>query len=73
MSEPHILIVDDDTVLLQALPAFLRLRMGTVKIDTCDSALEALSQIAAWDYDAIISDIKMPGMDGLSLMAEVRL
>lgn len=73
MSAPHILIVDDDVALLQALPALLRLRMKGVRIDTCDSALDALVQIAAWDYDAIVSDIKMPGMDGLALMAKISL
>ncbi|PYV39148.1 MAG: hypothetical protein DMG06_23970 [Acidobacteria bacterium] len=73
MGEPYILIVDDDVVLLQALPALLRLRMKAVRIDTCDSASRALARIAACDYDAIITDIKMPGMDGLALMAEIRL
>src|SRR5204862_273701 len=36
------------------------------------SAEEALRLIAAHDYDAIVSDIKMPGMDGLALLDEVR-
>ena len=73
MSEAHILIVDDDVALLQALPALLRLRMKAVKVDTCDCASEALAHITAWDYDAIVSDIKMPGMDGLALLSEIRL
>ena len=67
-SEVHILIVDDDTALLQALPEALRLRMGNLQITTCDSAKEALDQAASHDYDAIVSDIKMPGMDGLALL-----
>lgn len=69
---PFILIVDDDPALLQALPAALRLRVPGVIVDTCDSARIALARIAATDYDAIISDIKMPGMDGLALLAEIR-
>jgi two-component system, sensor histidine kinase and response regulator len=72
MTAPHVLIVDDDVALLQALPEALRLRMGGVTVDTCDSAPAALDRIAATDYDAIVSDIKMPGMDGLALMAEIR-
>src|SRR5207245_3839174 len=68
----HVLIVDDDAALLEALPETLRLRMGGVTVDTADSAAAALDRIAAQDYDAIVTDIKMPGMDGLALLAEIR-
>ena len=69
---PRVLIVDDDVVLLKALPEALQLRMEGVAVDTCDSAPSALRQINATDYDAIVADIKMPGMDGLALLAEIR-
>jgi signal transduction histidine kinase len=72
MSRSRILIVDDDSALLQALPAAIRLRMEELWVDTCDSATAALDQIAATDYDVVVSDIKMPGMDGLCLLAEIR-
>lgn len=72
MSQPYILIVDDDTALLQALPQALYLRMKDVKVDTCDSALDALERVRIYDYDAIVSDIKMPGMDGLALLGKIR-
>src|SRR2546426_448700 len=72
MSQAHVLIVDDDLALLQALPEVLRLRMGEVTVDTADSAAAALERIAARDYDAIVTDIKMPVMDGLELLAEIR-
>lgn len=68
----YILIVDDDPALLQALPQTLYLRMPGVKVDTCDSALEALKRIQEHDYDAIVSDIKMPGMDGLGLLTKIK-
>ncbi len=72
MSEGHVLIVDDDLALLQALPEALRLRMAGLTVDTADSGAAALDRIAARDYDAIVTDVKMPGMDGLELLAEIR-
>src|SRR5216117_2154585 len=72
MSQGGVLIVDDDLALLEALPEALRLRMGGVTVETADSAAVALERIAARDYDAIVADIKMPGMDGLELLTEIR-
>jgi PAS domain S-box-containing protein len=69
---PSVLIVDDDPALLQALPETLRLRLDRVTVDISDSAWAALERLAVADYDAIICDIKMPGMDGLGLLAEIR-
>lgn len=71
MEIPYILIVDDDAALLQALPQTLYLRIRDIKIDTCDAAQEAVQLIQDNDYDAIVSDIKMPGMDGLALLERV--
>ena len=72
MSQGGVLIVDDDLALLQALPQALRLQLGGVTVETADSAAVALERIAARDYDAIVADIKMPGMDGLELLTEIR-
>jgi signal transduction histidine kinase len=72
LNPAKVLIVDDDLALLSALPETMRLRLGHISIDTCDSAAGAIARIAETDYDAIVSDIKMPGMDGLALLAETR-
>ena len=69
---PYVLVVDDDPALLEALPQALQLRLTAVKVDTSDSALNALALIQEHDYDAIVSDIKMPGMDGLALLAKIQ-
>jgi PAS domain S-box-containing protein len=68
----RILIVDDDEALLEALPEALRLRMNGIQIDTSQTAIGALDLIRQTDYDAIVSDIKLPGMDGLALMTEIK-
>ncbi len=72
MNEIRILIVDDDHSLLEALPEAIRLRMNGLEIDTCDSAASALERLREVDYDAIVTDIKMPGMDGLALLEAIQ-
>jgi signal transduction histidine kinase len=72
MDSPHILLVDDDTALLQALPHMVALRIHGVSVDTSDSAPRALEQIQEHDYDVIVSDIKMPEMDGLELLTKIQ-
>ncbi|HVB61089.1 MAG TPA: response regulator [Ktedonobacteraceae bacterium] len=71
MQTGQILLVDDDLALLQALPHTISLRLSGVEIATASSAQAALELLQKQEYDAIVSDIKMPGMDGLALMATV--
>src|SRR5438105_15590682 len=71
MTALQVLIVDDDPALQQSAPETLRRRMRGVTVDTADSAVAALDRISEHDYDAIVTDIKMPGMDGLTLLAEI--
>ncbi len=72
MTSPSLLIVDDEHALLEALPETLRVRMPGVVVETSDNALSALERIEVVDYDAIVTDIKMPGCDGLTLLARIR-
>lgn len=72
MKYAQVLIVDDDPALLEALTESLQLRMEGVRVDTCDSASAALERLSATDYDAIVADVKMPGVDGLDLLTRVR-
>jgi PAS domain S-box-containing protein len=67
----RILIVDDDPAMLMALSGMVELRLKDIAMDTCESALGALEFIGHTDYDAIVSDVKMPGMDGFQLMERV--
>lgn len=72
MTVSRILIVDDDPALLQALPEALKLRLGDdVWIDVVESGMAALERLNEDEYDVIVSDIKMPGMDGLTLLERV--
>jgi PAS domain S-box-containing protein len=68
----RLLIVDDDAALLQSLPDTIALRLPESVIDTATCGTEALEKIRITDYDAIVTDIKMPGLDGLSLMRAIQ-
>ncbi len=72
MNTTPVLLVDDNPSLLRALPHAISLRMSGVEVETADSAQVALTMIKQQEYDAIVSDIKMPGMDGLDLLAKVQ-
>jgi signal transduction histidine kinase len=72
MSGARVLIVDDDPALLAALPETLRLRMADITIDTAESGRAAIERLRGTDYDALVVDIKMPGMDGLELLREIQ-
>ena len=60
----HLLLVDDDPSLLDALSGALRLRLGHFTLDTCETSMKALNCVKAKRYDAIISDVNMPGIQG---------
>lgn len=67
----QILLVDDDPALLQALPRTISLRMSGVQVQTAVDASTALTLLQEQEYDAIVSDIKLPGMDGLALLDRI--
>jgi len=68
--KPHILIVDDEEDIRASLKRVLEYEgMG---FDEAASGPEALQRIEAGDPDAVLLDIKLPRMDGLEVLAEVR-
>lgn len=69
---PHILIIDDDPVLLEALPDTVRCRMPDAVVETADCAAAALECVAAVNYDVIVTDLVMPGMTGIDLIVKMR-
>src|SRR3712207_402456 len=71
-SQAKVLIIDDDPAMLRALPELIRLQLNGLEVKTSNSPREGLAQVEATDYDAIVSDIKMPGMDGLTLLSKIR-
>ena len=68
--QPKILIVDDSQELLEIMCEYLETCGYTVHMTT--ESKEALRLIAAAEYDVVVSDIHMPEMDGLELMARIK-
>lgn len=67
---PTVLLVDDDPAVLRALARTLR-ASGYEVLTACNGE-EAVQRIAQRPFDVILSDIGMPGMDGIQLLREVR-
>jgi DNA-binding SARP family transcriptional activator/CheY-like chemotaxis protein len=65
-----ILIVEDDRDQASLLEGVLRAEGYRVRI--ADSGADALDELAASRFDVVLADIRMPGMDGLELLEEVR-
>ncbi len=66
-----ILLIDDDRKLCRLIRDYL----GPVgfQVETANSGTEGLERILNEDFDAVILDIMMPGMDGLEVLRRLRM
>ncbi len=71
MGPSRVLVVDDDTETVALLQEIL-VKEG-YEVSTADDAAAALREAARQEPDVVITDIQMPGMDGVALLAELRL
>lgn len=70
----RLLIVDDEPSVLAALQRALRLRFGRqLVVQTQVDALAALALARENEFDVVISDLRMPMMDGITLLARIAL
>lgn len=67
----NILIVDDEFMVREALSDFIEDQLGH-NVTQSASAIEALNIIQRRHYPLILSDIRMPEMDGIELLRRVR-
>ena len=70
MTPPRILLVDDEERFRATLKKLLAVK--GLPVETAASGAEALSMIETGAYDVVLLDVKMPDMDGVAALAEIK-
>jgi len=71
LTKPSVLIVDDDPVMLEVIHEILKRSLADVLVDVTDSPNTALHRAASHHYSAVVTDVIMPGMNGLELAERI--
>lgn len=71
-SRRRVLFVDDEPHLLAGLRRMLRCRRDVWDMEFAEGGEQALARMAEQPFDVVVSDMRMPGMDGGQLLALVR-
>lgn len=71
-AKPEILFVDDEPHVLSGLRRLLWRQKDRWSLSYVTSGAEALAHLAAHDVDVLVTDMRMPGMDGAALLDHVR-
>jgi len=66
----HILVVDDEEIVRESLTSWLE--EDGYEVEAVESGQRALERLHAKEWNLMLVDLKMPGMDGIQLMDEVR-
>jgi len=67
----RILVIDDELDMLMLLRMIIEDNTN-YEVETTNNPSEALKLLTEKDYNLVISDLKMPGMDGIELFDELR-
>ncbi len=67
---PHVLLIDDEAIALANLKHVFE-REG-YRVSACKSGEEGLQVLAAKDVDLVLTDLKMPGVDGMEILRQVQ-
>src|SRR6478609_5032002 len=67
----RVLVVEDDADTAQYVRTVLE-RRGGMHVTVAHEPMSALAEVAAHQFDVVLTDIQMPGMSGLELLGELR-
>ena len=70
LNRRRVLVVDDNALNREVVSDFLIL--AGVEVETASDGVDALSMLETADYEAVLMDVHMPVMDGLSAAREIR-
>lgn len=72
MNRTRILFVDDETAILEGLQNLLRKERRRWDLVFAPGAQAALAELGKAPFDIVVSDMRMPGMDGAALLFKVK-
>jgi DNA-binding NtrC family response regulator len=70
MEKFKLMVVDDETDFLETIVK--RLKARNIEVTGAESGYQALELMDRQDFDVIILDVKMPGMDGIEALREMK-
>ncbi len=68
----RVLFVDDEPHVLESLQDALRSRRNEWQVTCAGSAVEAWARLETSPFDVVVSDVRMPTIDGLAFLGEVK-
>lgn len=68
----RVLFVDDEPNILSGIRRMMRSMRSEWEMDFVESGMDAVEKIEASSYDVVVSDMRMPGMDGAQLLSLVK-
>lgn len=69
-NKPRVLVVDDDAGICETMEDILTLE--GYMVDTVDCGEKAVACCSTEDYDVVLLDIRMPGMNGVETLREIK-